>query len=350
MEPEGSMESKGSTFIVAETSLRGVGANSSPLDAGDPSSPSMELSHVDDEADQERPLLSAKRDFYKMDVKPVHDYERGYPQLAAFAGCDPNFAIYRQFKTVRHRCLLYMQDELVALENDLEQLDIGDGLSNQILLCSRYRDVREVPPRRMELISLIKKKVYEYDKMLRSTRDLMQWQPLTERNRRNYINYLDSEYPTVTSECSFIARSDDLVTLAGDLQNGWLTCTIRRLSSMLFPRLATAVFQNEIQAQLTKNNKEIDLWDKSRFATFVRVVMTCSTIILLMAPVVTAPMLQQAGFKKEEAVLLLTGGFAILVALFTNAKRGELFAAAVAYYAVLSMAIQSSFLGGADEA
>ncbi|MCJ1378888.1 hypothetical protein MMC17_001987 [Xylographa soralifera] len=335
------MDAEGNTHIVAETDLLADEKDDSPPDAGNPSTPHAQASHVEDEADKHRSLPPTKRDPYKIEVTPIHDRKRGYPQLAAFAGCDPNFAIYRQFKHIRHRCLLYMQDELRELEHDLQQMDLIDILSNEKLLFSRSRDAREGPLRRMELIAQIKDKIYEYDKMLRSTRDLMQWQPPTERNRRSYVDYIMNEQPTVEVERIFIRRSDDLVTLAGDLQDRWLNGRFERLLSKMCPRLTTAL--------LLTNNKEIKLFDKARFDIFVRFVMTCIITVLLMASPLTIPLVQQAGYEREEVVLPLTGVFAILVAVFASPTRGELFAAAVAYYVVLVLSLHSALLCNADE-
>ena len=76
------------------------------------------------------------------------------------------------------------------------------------------------------------------DQMLRSTRDMMQWQSPTERNRRSYADHLVNTKPTVERESSFIGRADDLVSLAGDLQNGWLTSQTGQWIHDLWPNLA----------------------------------------------------------------------------------------------------------------
>ncbi|MCJ1436831.1 hypothetical protein MMC27_006213 [Xylographa pallens] len=325
------MNSEASPLVEVETDLIVEEADDPPPDTGNPSTPHMQASHAEDEADQDRFFPPPQRDPYTIEVTPVHECTDGYPQLAAFAGCDPNFAIYRQFKTVRHRCLLYMQDELRALEHDLEQLDLQDTLTNPSLLSCRSRDASQDPSRRMELLARIKDKIGEYDQMLRSTRALMHWPPPTERNRRAYVNYINNKQPTVERESRFIRRSDDLVTLAGDLQNSWLDGTIGGLIDKTWPRLAAAVFRTKAQALLLTNNTEIRLVGKARFDTFVRCIVACSIAVLLMASLFAIPWAQRAGFQSEEAVLLLTGVFALLAAVFTDAKRGELVAATAGY-------------------
>ncbi|MCJ1320946.1 hypothetical protein MMC15_006287 [Xylographa vitiligo] len=330
--------SEGSTLVVAETDPLVKKADDSPPDAGIPSTPDLETSHTEDEADQAQSLPSPKRDPYAIEVIPVQNYKHGYPQLTAFAGCDPNFAIYRPFKTVRHRCLLYMQDELRALEHALEKPPEQMGLGTP---------VKDDPLTRMQLIAQIKDKIYEYDKMLRSTKDLLHWPAPTERNRRSYVNYINNEQPVVEAESRFIKRGDDLVTLAGDLQDSWWTSKAEQLTSLLCPGLATAIFQTTVQAQLTGNNKQLRLVDKARFDTLVRVVMTCSTTALLIASSLALPWAQQADYESEAVLLLLTGVFAVLVAVFADATRGGLFAATVGYYAVLVLSLRRAVLCGA---
>ena len=164
--------------------------------------------------------------------------------------------IYRQFKTLRNRCLLYLQDELVALEHDLGHMDAQDNLSHPKLLFSRFYDEAIKPSRRMELVAKIKGKISEYgklvmrcwhpgacgkyaysrvDKMLHSTKDLMQFPQPTERNRRSYATYIENEAPIVPSESSFIRRREDLVTLAGDMQQSWLDGKMDQALSTLAP-------------------------------------------------------------------------------------------------------------------
>ncbi|MCJ1388725.1 hypothetical protein MMC18_001574 [Xylographa bjoerkii] len=246
----------------------------------------------DDASDTDQSLSTATGDRYKIEVTPVLARPRGYPQLAAYVGCDPNFALYRQFKDLRHRCLLDMQAELVALESDLEDMDAQDNHSHHRLLICRWRNVCENPPRRMELIAQIKDKISKYDEMLRSTKDLIHWPLPTERNRRCNVNFIEDERPTVETR-------------------EYLHQPQRR------PDHSGSGYQYR--------------FDKSRMNTFIRFVMTAVVAVLLVAPAFTFDTMHPAGYDGDTLILLCTGIFALLVALFTAAKRGELFAATVAY-------------------
>ena len=53
-------------------------------------------------------------------------FEKGYPNLAAFADSDENFMLYRRFGYLQARVLLQKQDEMRALEDELDELDDAD--------------------------------------------------------------------------------------------------------------------------------------------------------------------------------------------------------------------------------
>ena len=129
------------------------------------------------------------------------------------------------------------------------------------------------------------------------------------------------------------AADEPLVSRACDRKHPpWYSCHVcaaAATKSSLNP--FQAIFQTTVQAQLTGNSKQLRLVDKARFDTLVRVVMTCSTTALLIASSLALPLAQQAGYESEAVLLLLTGVFAVLVAVFADATRGELFAATVGY-------------------
>ncbi len=68
----------------------------------------------------------------------------GYSRLAAFLSSESNFSCYRGFSYLHSRVLLILQDQIVALERELDQKDHFDeqnGLGRR--LRSRARDDRE---------------------------------------------------------------------------------------------------------------------------------------------------------------------------------------------------------------
>ena len=100
---------------------------------------------------------------------PVDKYIVGYPKVAAFANADPSFLIYRKFGWLHNRTLLYLQDEIVALEHKLNKLDQRTfAHENEVKLKSRRADIG-TPGMRRDTFKQIAEKLKEYGKCIRPT-------------------------------------------------------------------------------------------------------------------------------------------------------------------------------------
>ena len=62
-------------------------------------------------------------------AKSIHIRMEGYAKLASLMGSHPEVAILRRFATLNAQNLLYLQAELVALENDLQSIAAEDCAS-----------------------------------------------------------------------------------------------------------------------------------------------------------------------------------------------------------------------------
>lgn len=60
---------------------------------------------------------------------PFHDLVPGYPKLAGRMGVMPEIAMFRRFGALNARNLLYMQNDLIDIENDLKELEAEDAKS-----------------------------------------------------------------------------------------------------------------------------------------------------------------------------------------------------------------------------
>src|SRR5579859_6245375 len=80
----------------------------------------------------------------------------GYPQLSAFVNSSPShtFQLFRRFGMLNARCLLYLQDEICEMENELALIDASTYHSDT----RRY----DSHPTRHELIRQITAKITEY--------------------------------------------------------------------------------------------------------------------------------------------------------------------------------------------
>ena len=62
----------------------------------------------------------------------VEKYREGYPRFSALMSMSRQSQIFRQFRTLRLRMLLYKQDEVVELEEQLAQIEDKDTDNNDL--------------------------------------------------------------------------------------------------------------------------------------------------------------------------------------------------------------------------
>lgn len=105
-----------------------------------------------------------------MATKP--DLIAGYPKLAAHMGDHPYMAIFRRFRTMDAKILLYYQAELTQLERELEECEIRDAndpsgnkkrYANDWRICLDDSD-GSCDYEQLHTVNKIKKKLREYSK------------------------------------------------------------------------------------------------------------------------------------------------------------------------------------------
>lgn len=99
----------------------------------------------------------------------MEDYPAGFPKVAAFVDSDENFVFYRIFGWLSSRILLYNQDKLMELEEDLRKLDGCDARQDPHRLQNRQRDdarFDDARPRRRLLFEKIEPLLKQYRKCI----------------------------------------------------------------------------------------------------------------------------------------------------------------------------------------
>lgn len=97
----------------------------------------------------------------------VNQYPAGYGKIAAVEDLDPDFSIYRKFGYLHNYALLYLQDELAEIQDDLERLDrweFSDGVPKRLI--SRRKDSTSGDSRRKELVDKLHTKLAQYGKLI----------------------------------------------------------------------------------------------------------------------------------------------------------------------------------------
>ena len=98
----------------------------------------------------------------------VEKCPKGYPRLAAFHSSESGFSLYRGFSYLHSRVILDLQDELAALEKELDEKDDYDCDTDDGKRRLRSRDVDKHEPAddglrpRGEILSDLRKKLLEY--------------------------------------------------------------------------------------------------------------------------------------------------------------------------------------------
>jgi len=96
---------------------------------------------------------------------PGDHHPRGYPALASFIGSDKDFFIFRRFNALSARSLLYLQDELIELEDKLLEIDLRESRSGGRLELWNLHSRREDSNRqRKALMAEAREKLREYRK------------------------------------------------------------------------------------------------------------------------------------------------------------------------------------------
>jgi hypothetical protein len=174
----------------------------------------------------------------------VEETPNGFPRLAAFQSSEANFSLYRSFSYLHSRVLLDLQDEITALEAELDDIDWRDHDEDEDRLKSRDFDVRQPDDTRNRRVILreIKAKLMEYgtfllsrshtcfteespvyrrglpadnsaDEVLIKARTLESFQKPSDRNYRSVRRYCYNSQPLMDDPMESIRSKEDIVSL-----------------------------------------------------------------------------------------------------------------------------------------
>lgn len=99
---------------------------------------------------------------------PLADLVPGYPRLAGKMGTMPETAMFRAFSTLNARNLLYLQAELISLENQLLRCEAEDSMDAKRKEFAHdwfwlnQSQWEESEPKQYNLVQDIKGKLKEY--------------------------------------------------------------------------------------------------------------------------------------------------------------------------------------------
>jgi len=290
------------------------------------------------------------------DTRKLEDCPNGYPRLASFLASEPNFSLYRGFNYLHSRVLLELQDDIAALERELDEVDEVDNetAAGQKRLINRQFDIKRsrgddgFRPRR-EILAELRTKLLEYDELLIKARDLQAFQRPSHRDYKSVRTWFWNLKPLVRKEANYIKKKEDIITLRSGREwssfDGLVESTLRRFDCEALRRLFCT---RELREKTDDRN--MYYYSASRVEAFVGLIITSIIFVLLVLPVIVMYKLTSLGqgehgtFKAIGVLVVFTLLFSAAMSMLTKARRHELFAAAAAYCAVLVVFI-SNFSG-----
>lgn len=310
-------------------------------------------------------------------TRKLENTPNGFPRLAAFQSSEANFSLYRSFSYLHSRILLDLQDEITALEKELDEVDWDDFDENPDRLRSREADVaaaaregNNVRNRRV-ILKEIRVKLMEYDEVLIKARTLESFQKPSDRNYRSVRRYHHNTKPLMDAEMDSIRSKEDTISLRSGREwatfDGGVETVIGQADYLLKkvfgcnePPLQKYFRTPELRAKTTNNY--ISFYSSTRIDKLINILITLVIFVLLVVPVITmyrltltsshtadvGPMNNSTAtsssavdsntrdtFNAVGVLIVFTLLFSAAMSLLTKAARHELFAASAAYCAIL---------------
>lgn len=276
-------------------------------------------------------------------INSLDDYDPGYGKVAAIGDLDGDFLVFRKFGWLHNYALLYLQDELVQQQDEIEAFDRWESRNGDpAKLVSRRKDHAFRESRRKELVGKLHAKLAQYDELLLRLQKIQAIKRPTERSQSNLSNLISNTQSLVSDESDWVRYGPDLAAVGRGSEHGWLNTFIEDTLNMISVTLTKNIFRSHEQ-RLKTGKEDLQLLSAERLDIFLQTVLTIIATVLLLAPVFTLFRLQpttQAEFRSKSnyqilTVFVFTLVFSASCSIFTKAKRQEIFAATAAYCAVL---------------
>ncbi|KAI1103387.1 hypothetical protein F4804DRAFT_342543 [Jackrogersella minutella] len=133
--------------------------------------------------------------------------------------------IFRRFEMLNNRLLLYLQDEICELEEQLHRLDAADTQNRRLPECffpasrrAEFMAGGELHWHKTDILGKIGFKLEQYNRLLSSSRDTQGMPVPTLEDIHEYRNYLATHAPIAEVETRFLDATDDLICVSEEYQ------------------------------------------------------------------------------------------------------------------------------------
>jgi hypothetical protein len=143
---------------------------------------------------------------------------------------DENFLICRKYGFLHSHVLLYRQDELRELEQELLAMDKTVNKTDDTMLKCRTREERSSGERR-NLINKIDDKLCEYNDFVQRTRAFATLQRASQRNHNSVRYWVHNSGPLVDAEASTFSKDRDFVAIVDAKEGSWFDGRVETILS-----------------------------------------------------------------------------------------------------------------------
>ena len=228
---------------------------------------------------------------YRDDVHPVQilesvsNHSPGYGKVASFQTVDRDLLIFRKFNLLRNRTLLYMQDELKYLE---EELHAADECDPRRLISRRLDFSPGSTSYRKDLMPRIREKLIAYDELLLRTRKIEAIPRPRKRAQRTLFRLVRNSGSLAPGERDWIRYGSDLASLAKyvDYEHGWFAALMENSLMLLPNKLTVFLFQGKEEAIMAGTEATFVLFSSKRFGVLPRLtclILTAGILVILFA-------------------------------------------------------------------
>ncbi|KAH7323188.1 hypothetical protein B0I35DRAFT_350816, partial [Stachybotrys elegans] len=251
----------------------------------------------------------------------VEDEPQGYPRFTALISSHQSFQIYRRFCALRTRLLLYDQDRLARLEDQLQRIDENE---EEPLYLGSYR--HDTNAERKAVVQEIKEALREYDSLLEGQRRVLAFGAVQARalsNLRNWVGGQGCIAPCETAYLTYLKYEGDLLRVTDPMDDAtsWAEALVED----------TRIFLRSCIGSLNvSRDPYVHIFPSTSMARTIKMLLTAFVAILLLSPIVICNAINSIT-GRLVVVVFATTGFIAAVAGLTNSRTIELMVAGATY-------------------
>ncbi|KAJ5025054.1 hypothetical protein J3E73DRAFT_192415, partial [Bipolaris maydis] len=260
----------------------------------------------------------------------VEDFPDGYPRFAALTSTHPSFHISRRFLRLRGRLVLYKQDNLVTLEQELDRIDREEP---RVLFLGNCR--RDKNEERKNIMKEIDTALESYDQLVKRNSEILCMEAAKPRDITNIRNWVNETGCITKSEMDYLNSPMDLMSVGASTTDG-------ALSQLKDPveDLVKCYIDHDVQGLRSKVSQDprifilLEGWANA----ISRLIMSCLLGLAIIVPVIVVERINKL-VPRIVASFFGTTAFIALLSFVTKAKTVEMFIAGATYATVLTVFI-----------